>query len=71
MKIKIEKDTSFNSIFQSIAEYEKEETRLLFTYGRIKDYFSRCKEIIFGRGGHHIWFALKDKPNERIAIITE
>jgi hypothetical protein len=71
MKLQIEKSTFLDWKFQEIAEHEKTETNLNFCYGRVKDHFQKYDNLIFGKGGHHIWFALKAYPDKRIAIITE
>jgi hypothetical protein len=71
METIIEKSTFLDWKFQEIAAIEKEEKNLFFCYARVKDHFKNYDNLIFGKGGNHIWFALKDRPDQRIAIIKK
>lgn len=73
MKITVEvKTKKYKKYFKFIADIvcHSNETLDEF-YPHCIKVDARPKDILIGRGGHHIWFADKDDPGKRLAIITE
>ena len=70
MKVVIEKRSRFDWLFNDIAEYEKGETRIDWTYRNIKSYLADKSPLICGKGSNHIWIKDKSDINTRLCIIT-